>query len=70
MRAKQELYDAIIELSRQGVGVVWFSTEVEELVHVCHRVLVLYRGGIADELQGDRLTADAVVGAAVGAKTR
>jgi ribose transport system ATP-binding protein len=70
VRAKQELYEAIIELSRQGVGVVWFSTEVEELVHICHRVLVLYRGGIADELEGDRLTADAVVGAAVGAKGR
>ena len=70
VRAKQELYQAIIELSRQGVGVIWFSTEVEELVHICHRVLVLYRGGIADELEGERLTADAVVGAAVGAKGR
>ena len=66
MRAKQELYDAIVALAREGVGVVWFSTEVEELVHVCHRVVVLYRGAVADELQGERLTADAVVGAAVG----
>ena len=68
VRAKQELYDAIIRLSEAGVGVVWFSTEVEELVHVCHRVVVLYRGAIADELSGERLTADAVVGAAVGVK--
>ncbi len=66
VRAKQELYDAIVALAREGVGVVWFSTEVEELVHVCHRVVVLYRGAVADELQGERLTADAVVGAAVG----
>ncbi|TXN28751.1 sugar ABC transporter ATP-binding protein [Lacisediminihabitans profunda] len=66
VRAKQELYKAIIELSRQGVGVLWFSTEVEELVNICHRVVVLYEGKIADELEGDRLTAEAVVGAAVG----
>jgi ribose transport system ATP-binding protein len=66
VRAKQELYGAIIELSRLGVGVLWFSTEVEELVNVCHRVVVLYQGQIADELDGDRLTAEAVVGAAVG----
>lgn len=66
VRAKQELYDAIVALAREGVGVVWFSTEVEELVHVCHRVVVLYRGAVADELQGERLTADAVVGAALG----
>ncbi|MGD8193831.1 sugar ABC transporter ATP-binding protein [Herbiconiux sp. P18] len=66
VRAKQELYGAIVELAQQGVGIIWFSTEVEELVHVCHRVIVLYQGSVADELVGDRLTADAVVGAAVG----
>ncbi|MCU1571644.1 MAG: hypothetical protein JWR33_2385 [Naasia sp.] len=70
VRAKQELYDAIVRLSGLGVAVIWFSTEVEELVHVCHRVVVLYRGKIADELEGERLTADAVVGAAVGVKGR
>jgi ribose transport system ATP-binding protein len=66
VRAKQELYDAIVRLAADGVAIVWFSTEVEELVHVCHRVLVLYRGEVARELAGDALTADAVVGAAVG----
>ncbi|MFB2555724.1 sugar ABC transporter ATP-binding protein [Herbiconiux liangxiaofengii] len=66
VRAKQELYGAIVQLAQQGVGIIWFSTEVEELVHVCHRAIVLYQGSVADELVGDRLTADAVVGAAVG----
>ncbi|MCS5495937.1 sugar ABC transporter ATP-binding protein [Cnuibacter physcomitrellae] len=65
VRAKQELYGAIVDLAKQGVGILWFSTEVEELVHVCHRVVVLYQGRVADELTGDRLTPDAVVGAAV-----
>lgn len=68
VRSKQELYAAIIALSRSGVGVIWFSTEVEELVHVCHRVIVLYQGTIVDELAGSQLTAEAVVGAALGAK--
>ncbi|NQX35081.1 sugar ABC transporter ATP-binding protein [Herbiconiux sp. VKM Ac-2851] len=66
VRAKQELYGAIVDLAKQGVGILWFSTEVEELVHVCHRVVVLYQGKVADELTGTRLTADAIVGAAVG----
>ena len=68
VRAKQELYSAIVDLAKRGVGVLWFSTEVEELIHVCHRVVVLYQGQVADELEGDRLTADAIVGAAVGVK--
>ena len=38
--------DAIVELAKRGVGVLWFSTEVEELIHVCHRVVVLYHGEI------------------------
>jgi ribose transport system ATP-binding protein len=66
VRAKHELYEAVVRLAGDGVGVIWFSTEVEELVRVCHRVVVLYRGSVADELEGERLTADAVVGAAVG----
>lgn len=68
VRAKQDLYGAITELAESGVGVLWFSTEVEELIHVCHRVVVLYEGDVVDELVGDRITADAIVGAAVGAK--
>jgi ribose transport system ATP-binding protein len=68
VRAKQELYKAIVALAETGVAVLWFSTEVEELVHTCHRVVVLYRGAVVDELEGNRLTADAVVGAAVGAR--
>lgn len=68
VRAKQELYSAITMLSELGVGVLWFSTEVEELVHLCHRVVVLYRGAVAEELSGKKLTADAIVGAAVGVK--
>ncbi|MFB2599976.1 sugar ABC transporter ATP-binding protein [Herbiconiux sp. P17] len=67
VRAKQELYGAIVDLAKQGVGILWFSTEVEELVHVCHRVVVLYQGKVADELIDHRLTADNIVGAAVGA---
>jgi len=70
VRAKQELYTAIMGLSAAGVGVLWFSTEVEELVHVCHRVVVLYEGRVADELSGARLTAEAVVGAAVGSASQ
>ncbi|WP_243075860.1 sugar ABC transporter ATP-binding protein [Microbacterium sp. SS28] len=66
VRAKQELYRAMLELAEAGVAIVWFSTEVEELVHLCHRVAVLYRGQVARVLEGDDITPDAIVGAAVG----
>ncbi|MCU4673065.1 sugar ABC transporter ATP-binding protein [Microbacterium fluvii] len=66
VRAKQELYRAMLALAEAGVAIVWFSTEVEELVHLCHRVAVLYRGRVARVLEGDAITPDAIVGAAVG----
>jgi ribose transport system ATP-binding protein len=68
VRAKQELYSAMLGLVERGVAIVWFSTEVEELVHLCHRVAVLYRGRVARLLERDEITADAVVGAAVGSQ--
>lgn len=68
VRAKQELYDVMMKLAAEGVGIIWFSTEVEELVHMCHRVVVLYRGAVADELIGERITADNVIGAALGTR--
>lgn len=70
VRAKQELYAAMMELSAAGVAIIWFSTEVEELVHMCHRVAVLYRGTVAAELEGELITPDNVVGAAVGARSQ
>lgn len=69
VRAKQELYAAMMRLSAEGVAIVWFSTEVEELVHMCHRVAVLYRGTVAAELEGELITPDNVVGAAVGTRS-
>lgn len=68
VRAKQELYGVMMKLAAEGVGIIWFSTEVEELVHMCHRVAVLDRGAVADELIGERITADNVIGAAVGTR--
>jgi ribose transport system ATP-binding protein len=66
VRAKQELYQAMLTLAESGVAIIWFSTEVEELVHLCHRVAVLYRGRVARVLEGAEITPDAIVGAAVG----
>jgi ribose transport system ATP-binding protein len=64
--AKERIYRVIADEAAKGVAVVWFSTEVEELVRYSHRTLVLYRGRIARELTGSDLTAENIVGAAIG----
>ena len=56
MLAKQQIFDTIRQLSRQGLGTVFVSSELEELLEVCHRVLVMRRGRIVEELCGEHLT--------------
>ena len=49
VRAKQDIYRIIDELSRQGVAIVIVSSEVRELIGVCDRILVMYGGRIIRE---------------------
>ena len=40
--AKEEIYDIILRLAREGVAVVVLSSEAQEIIRVCDRALVLY----------------------------
>ena len=49
-----------------GGSILFHSTEIPELVHLCDRVLVLYDGRVAAELEGDAITEHAIMRAALG----
>lgn len=66
--AKRDLYRSVFEIAEQGVAVLWLSTEVEELVNVCSRVVVMYQGAIVAEVSGDDLTSDTVVAYSLGSE--
>jgi ribose transport system ATP-binding protein len=63
---KQEIYLLMRSLADQGAGIVFFSTELQELVGMCDRVLVLYEGRIFRELTGVEITQENIVTAALG----
>jgi ABC-type sugar transport system ATPase subunit len=44
--AKAEIHRILIELARSGVGVVVISSEMDELIQVCNRILVIRNGRI------------------------
>ena len=50
--SKAEIRDIINEIAAAGVGVVLITTELEELVSLCDRVLVMFRGELVAELTG------------------
>jgi simple sugar transport system ATP-binding protein/ribose transport system ATP-binding protein len=67
--AKRAIYDLLVSLARGGMGVLLISSELEELLGLAHRVLVMRRGRIAAELTGDDITESAVLAAAFSEPT-
>lgn len=52
---KQEIYALIRELADHGAAVLFLTTDFEELIGMCDRVLVLYGGTISGNLEGDAI---------------
>ena len=50
--AKSEIMNLIVDLANQGCGVLLVSSELEELIRVCDRYLVMNRGSLINELPG------------------
>ena len=50
----------------QGVAVAVLSSEAQEIIRLCDRVLVMYHGRIAGELAGERMTEHGIMVLATG----
>jgi ABC-type sugar transport system ATPase subunit len=48
--AKQQIFEIIWDQARKGVSTIFVSTELEELLEVCHRILIMRHGQIVDEI--------------------
>ena len=64
--AKSDLYQYLKDFAATGKSVVYLSSEIEELVGLCERVLVFRGGGIFEELAGDAVHPAAVLQAMFG----
>ena len=64
--AKADFYAILRELCAEGMAVILYSSDDNELLHVCDRVLVLHDGAISAELAGDQLNQAALVAASLG----
>jgi ribose transport system ATP-binding protein len=62
---KQEIYQLLRELAQAGAAVLFYSTDIDELVGCCDRVLVMVDGGIRRELVGAEITEHALVSSAL-----
>ena len=64
--AKQEIYGLMEELAEQGVAILFVSSEMEEILGMSDRTLVMHEGQITGELARDQLSEEAVMQLATG----
>ncbi|MGA2793536.1 MAG: ATP-binding cassette domain-containing protein, partial [Roseiarcus sp.] len=48
--AKSEIYDLLWELAASGRGIIFVSSELPELIAICHRIIVFAKGRIVGEV--------------------
>jgi ribose transport system ATP-binding protein len=51
VNAKQQIFQIIWEQSRKGISSIMVSSELEELLEVCHRILIMRNGCITGEVR-------------------
>jgi len=64
--AKRAIYELLTSLTDDGMGVLLISSDVEEILGLAHRVLVMRGGKVTAELTSDGITEAAILGAAFG----
>ncbi len=62
---KQEMYQLLRKLADSGAAILFYSTDYDELIGCCDRVMVLYDGGVQRELVGAEITEHALIASAL-----
>jgi ribose transport system ATP-binding protein len=64
--AKYEIYRLIHRLADNGTGILVISSEMEELIGLCDRILVMCNGRLVDDLKRAEFDRERVLRAALG----
>ena len=62
---KQELYQLLRDLAAEGAAILFYTTDYDELIGCCDRVLILYDGAVVRELEGPAITETNIVTSAL-----
>ena len=64
--AKQEIYGLMEKLAQRGVAILFVSSEMEEVLGMSDRALVMHEGRLSGELRRDELSEEAIMQLATG----
>ena len=61
-----QIYVLMRNFVDKGGAILFYSTEIPELVNMCDRVLVIYEGKFTTEFVGENVEEEAIMRAALG----
>ena len=64
--AKSEIHRLLRDLARSGIGIVVITSELQELLGLCDRAIVIREGTVAGEVEGEAMTEEAIMRLASG----
>ena len=62
--AKRAIYEQLARFAAEGVGILLISSELEEILGLAHRVVVMRAGSVSGAIAGDEMTEAAILRAA------
>ena len=65
---KLEIQRLVLKLAEEGMSVTFISSEIEEMLRTCSRLIVMRDRNIVGELTGDQLTQSQVMQTIAGGK--
>ncbi len=64
--AKTDIYSQITEMAKQGTAIIMISSEIDEIVGMSDRVIVMHEGKISGELSREEINPDNIINLAFG----
>lgn len=64
--ARSDIYNQLEQLAEQGLAILLVSSDIQEVLSVCHRVLTIYRGKLTGEFSHESADQDTLLDAAAG----
>ncbi|MDA7525001.1 sugar ABC transporter ATP-binding protein [Verrucomicrobia bacterium] len=68
--AKQDIYKLMEKLAEEGVAILFVSSEMEEIIGMSDRAIVMHEGKLTGTLMRDELTEESVMQLATGTQTK
>jgi ribose transport system ATP-binding protein len=70
IKTKTEIYHLIRRFADDGGAVLFYSTDLEEIVNLCDRAMVCYRGRLSEPIPGEEADNEKLLSMVLGGRVK